>query len=385
MAETILIVDDDLDTLRLVGLTLDKQGYKIVAASGGRQALSLARSRKPDLILLDLMMPDMDGIEVARRLRADPETQGIPIIMFTAKAQTEDKLEGYEAGADDYITKPAQPRELLAHVRAVLARSQRHQAPAVRPQAERGKVIGVIATKGGLGVSTVALNLGIVLHYQSKKPVIVADYRPGCGSIGLELGYSNAQSLNRLLMLPPSELQLNAVDGELISHLEGVGVRFMLSSPNPQDAKQTFPPENFAGVTDCLAQLAVFTVLDLGASITPVNDLVLERCDQIILVLEPVGQTILQARAMIDYLYEKGIEDDRIIPVLYNRLRAGVQLSLSQVQDQLRRSVTSVFTANPELAYQSAVDGTPMVLKQPEGISAGQFVKLSDIIIKRLA
>ncbi|HEX9028601.1 MAG TPA: response regulator, partial [Anaerolineales bacterium] len=123
MAEKILVVDDDLDTLRLVGLMLQRQGYEIVAANNGHQALAMAQNERPDLILLDVMMPDLDGVEVTRRLRMDPGTKDLPIIMFTAKTQMEDKLLGFEAGVDDYLTKPTQPRELFAHIKAVLARA----------------------------------------------------------------------------------------------------------------------------------------------------------------------------------------------------------------------------------------------------------------------
>jgi DNA-binding response OmpR family regulator len=88
----------------------------------------MAQTDKPDLILLDIMMPEMDGYEVARKLRSDPSTNNIPIIMFTAKTQVDDKVEGFEAGADDYLTKPTQPRELFAHVKAVLARGKKPAA-----------------------------------------------------------------------------------------------------------------------------------------------------------------------------------------------------------------------------------------------------------------
>ena len=125
MPEKILVVDDDLDTLRLVGLMLQHQGYRINAANSGIQAIAMAQTDKPDLILLDIMMPDMDGYEVARKLRSDPATNAIPIIMFTAKTQVDDKVEGFEAGADDYLTKPTQPRELFAHVKAVIARGKK--------------------------------------------------------------------------------------------------------------------------------------------------------------------------------------------------------------------------------------------------------------------
>jgi CheY-like chemotaxis protein len=94
MPEKILIVDDDLETLRLVGMMLQRQGYTIVAANSGAQALSMAITEQPDLILLDVMMPEMDGYEVARQLRADPGLTQIPILMFTAKSQVEDKVTG---------------------------------------------------------------------------------------------------------------------------------------------------------------------------------------------------------------------------------------------------------------------------------------------------
>ena len=156
MPEKILVVDDDVDTLRLVGLMLQRQGYQIVAASNGQQALAMAMAEKPELILLDVMMPDMDGYEVTRRLRANASTASTPIIMFTAKSQVDDKVMGFEAGVDDYLTKPTQPRELFAHVKAVLARGRKTSGPAgpgaplarrsIHKKLQTGKVdqIGVI-------------------------------------------------------------------------------------------------------------------------------------------------------------------------------------------------------------------------------------------------
>ena len=125
MAEKILIIDDDVDTLKLVGLMLQKQSYQIVAANNGLQGLEQAENENPDLILLDVMMPGMDGYEVAKRLRANPLTANTPILMFTAKTQLDDKVTGFEAGADDYLTKPTHPSELNAHVKALLARTSK--------------------------------------------------------------------------------------------------------------------------------------------------------------------------------------------------------------------------------------------------------------------
>jgi CheY-like chemotaxis protein len=382
MAEKILVVDDDIDTLRLVGLMLERQGYEIVAANSGQQALAMALTEKPQLMLLDLMMPDIDGVEVCRKLRADPETKDILIIMFTAKSQTDDKLEGFDAGADDYLTKPAQPRELIAHVKAVLKRSGKTRATPGKAFTERGHVIGVISAKGGVGVSTIALNLGISLHSQNMKSVVVADFRPGCGTIGLELGYSLPQGMNRLLSCSPSAIDPYVVEEELAEHSSGV--RFLLSSPLPHDAKYYNEVDCFEAVLNSLVYLAFYTVLDLGVSLTPVNEKILEACDQVILVLEPVSQTIFQTKAFLQHLSEKGIKENRVHLVLVNRLRAGMQLPLGQVQEQMERNISVIFTASPELAYQALVYNTPMILRQPDGITTQQFSSLAQKVSQRI-
>jgi two-component system alkaline phosphatase synthesis response regulator PhoP len=115
----ILVVDDDAKTVELVKLYLSRDGYKVLTASDGIEALRLARDGRPDLIVLDLMLPGLDGLQVCRTLRAESD---VPIIMLTAKTAEQDRLVGLDLGADDYVTKPFSPRELAARVRAVLRR-----------------------------------------------------------------------------------------------------------------------------------------------------------------------------------------------------------------------------------------------------------------------
>jgi DNA-binding response OmpR family regulator len=378
MAEKILVVDDDLDTLRLVGMMLERQGYQILAASNGEQALDKARAEMPDLILLDLMMPDIDGVEVARQLRGDPRTQDILIIMFTAKGQTEDKIVGLDAGADDYITKPTQPRELIAHVKAVLKRKKRAVAMEEKKYTRRGHMIGVLAAKGGVGVTTLVVNMGIALRERRKKAVLVADFRPGCGMISLDLGYTTPKASTRFLQCNPEEITPSAIEEELQEHSSEL--RFLLSSPRPQDARYACAVENFVALAQNLPHLADYVVLDLGVSLTPVNQKIIEICDQIVLVLEPVPQTVIQSKVMLEYLAAKGFTGNRILVVLVNRLRAGMQLTLGQVQDLLGRNVSAILTAMPELAYQALIDHTPMIVRQSEGIVVQQFTALVDKI-----
>jgi two-component system alkaline phosphatase synthesis response regulator PhoP len=123
MKEKILIVEDDKDIIKMLEYNLKKEGFKVVAASDGEDALDLAVRQHPDLILLDLMLPGMDGLEVCRALKGESKTAAMPIIMLTAKSQESDKVVGLELGADDYVTKPFSPRELIARIKAVLRRA----------------------------------------------------------------------------------------------------------------------------------------------------------------------------------------------------------------------------------------------------------------------
>ncbi len=122
MGSTVLIVEDDANTANLVGLYLKRDGHRVAHATDGVTGLKLAREARPDLVVLDLMLPRLDGLEITRALR---EESSVPIVMLTARVDETDRLEGLDLGADDYVTKPFSPRELAARVRAVLRRTKR--------------------------------------------------------------------------------------------------------------------------------------------------------------------------------------------------------------------------------------------------------------------
>jgi two-component system alkaline phosphatase synthesis response regulator PhoP len=122
-SKTILVVDDEEDVLELVKYNLEKNGYRVTTASTGEEAISKARSIVPNLVLLDLMLPGIDGLEVCKQLKSNPKTEQVPVIMLTAKGEESDVVVGLEVGADDYITKPFSPKVLIARIRRILHRS----------------------------------------------------------------------------------------------------------------------------------------------------------------------------------------------------------------------------------------------------------------------
>jgi len=151
MPEKILVVDDEKDLLELVEYNLGKEGYKVLTAENGIDALKAAKKEYPSLIVLDIMLPGMQGLEVLRELKKRPESQNIPVILLTAKGEELDKVLGLELGADDYVTKPFSPRELVARVKAVLRRLS-VKGPATEP------VISVGSLKIDLDKNKVYLN-----------------------------------------------------------------------------------------------------------------------------------------------------------------------------------------------------------------------------------
>jgi pilus assembly protein CpaE len=385
MSEKILIIDDDLDTLRLVGLMLQRQGYQISAATNGQQGLEKAFEEDPDLILLDVMMPDMDGYEVTRRLRQNPSTLETPILMFTAKTQLDDKVIGYEVGANDYLTKPTHPSELQARVKTLLARAGDKKTRVSSTKNEnQGYVIGVLGARGGLGTTTMVVNLGAGLQSRTKSDVIVAEMLPGQGALALDVGVTNSKGLVDLLSLNKlSDITRDKVREVLVQH--GSGLKLLLASDRPRDMHLINQTANYEYLVKRLAGLARFVVLDLGVGIQPFAEKILPLCEEVLIVLEGNPNTITHTKALIDDIAALGITKKNIRVVLNNRIRSDTQLPSSQVQAKLEHEILSTLTPAPELFVQATRMQTPAILCQPDSLTARQITKLVDFITEREA
>jgi pilus assembly protein CpaE len=380
MPQKILIADDDVETLRLIGLMLQRQGFEIVAASNGAQALEMSHTASPDLIILDVMMPDMDGYQVTRQLRQDAGTADIPILMFTAKSQVEDKVTGYEAGVDEYITKPIHPAELVARVKALLSRAKSRSSS---PSAERGYMIGVIAPKGGLGASTLTLNLAISYAQRVKSEVIAAELRPGHGSWAQDLGYNSNEGLNNLLKAKPFEIRNNNVETELVRTTYN-GVRLLLADSEISDVDLVGATAQLEAVVRILPFLAPMVLLDIGVPVIPKLDRVLAFCDEIMLITEPFPASLRSTKRYMQELGNCGFGKSKLLTVvMINRIRADIQLTITQVQESLGITVAQVIPPVPEVAYQAALQYLPIVKLQPDGLIAQQFKRLAEIIAQR--
>jgi pilus assembly protein CpaE len=333
-------------------------------------------------VILDILMPDMDGYQVTRQLRKDPTTAYLPIVMFTSKSQVEDKVHGYEAGIDDYLTKPVHPVELVTRIKTLLARN-RGRVLGGTPAKDQGYILGVMAPKGGMGVSSLVLNLAISLHKKYDLDLVAAELRPGNGTWGFDLGIANPTGLNSLLRTKPADLTAALVEKELVRTIHGV--RLLMSSSSLRDVSLIQATNQMEIIVQQLATLAPLVLLDIGVPIQPNFDKIAACMQEMIVVTEPYPGTVQRTHLLLDDLTERGVSRSQQLSVIVvNRVRADVQLSVTQVQESLGYPIAQVFPPAPEQAFQAGKRKLPLILVQPESLLTQQFERLAEAIHDRI-
>lgn len=232
MPQTVMVVDDERDIVELVRYNLAQAGFRVVCAGDGRQALDLARREKPDLIVLDLMLPILPGTEVARLLKQDEATRHIPILMLTARGEELDRVVGFELGADDYVVKPFSPRELVLRVQAILRREGQEEGE--RPLVYEPLVIDLESHSVRVGGTEVDLTTTEfkLLHRMARRPgrafsrdQLLSDVWGYGGDVETRTVDTHVKRLRAKL----------GTLGEWIQTVRGVGYRFRPEGFGPPD------------------------------------------------------------------------------------------------------------------------------------------------------
>jgi pilus assembly protein CpaE len=337
VSDKILVIDDHEETLRVVKFILEQRGYEVVTATSGVAGLSTAEVDRPDLILLDVMMPGLNGVEVCRRLRADPNFDDVPIIMFTAKDQVDDKWAGFEAGADDYLAKPTDPEELDRRIQVLLRRvsqgeeqsegletlitsrnplqkagltgslpdqDQNLLSAAPPPHLDQEEVadnlIVVLGVRGGVGTTTVAINLAAALADNAGETYLI-DLDLVQGHIAhyfqRKIQHESLNDLSRIT----NTLEL-ARSWQKYSLAEGVGLHLLLSRPNVVGEWPVPAPNQIEVLVEAVAQSTQFVVADLGRAFQPDTLPILRRAGRVIVCTKPERVSLLAAKRLIKAL-----------------------------------------------------------------------------------
>jgi len=233
---TILVVEDEKDIRELVRYHLEQEGYAVREADTGEKALAQIVSERPALVVLDLMLPGVDGLEVCRRLRAAEATRALPVVMLTAKAAEVDRVLGLELGADDYVTKPFSPRELLARVRAVLRRSHGEEVPAPHEFYEHGRLrIDFDTYEAFLGGERIGLSLREfeLLKFFVLHPLRVYDRLQLLDLVWGQDVHVEPRTVDVHIRRLRKHIERDDANPELIVTVRGVGYKFVPDALEP--------------------------------------------------------------------------------------------------------------------------------------------------------
>jgi len=364
----ILVIDDDPMAVRLIELSLSAEGFEVVTAASAMEGLRAVRTERPDLVLLDIMMPDMDGVEMCRHLRDHSDTAHIPIILLSAKTQLDDKIKGLRAGADDYITKPAEPREVIARVEAVLIRAKR-----VSP-ARQGRVIAMMGARGGVGTSTLAVNLAILL-VQRQVLTALMDLHHYAGTIAQQLQLPVGSSLVELLDMEAEKIDGPQIEKRLIRHPSGLRV---LASPPAGMGRLELPLAHATAIVRNARQLGDSVILDLPHVPSAAVKEALVLSDMALLVLGPEAADVERAEQMLPLFDDAGLGSGQVYLAVVNRTQSTRSLAVSEIERRLGRSCLGGMPAASDQLNLAATQGAPLVLAQPNSMAAVSLREMAE-------
>lgn len=359
----ILAIDDDENTCALVEATLRRQSYEVRTAMSGVEGLKALQEYRPDALIIDKMMPGMDGYEVVRRIRRDPQFSRIPILILTAEADLEGKVHAFDVGADDYINKPFAPEELTARIAALIRRSNVSNGSSPDMHGKKiPQIIAVHSLRGGIGTTTLAVNLAVALRNLWSAPTLLLDMVLLSGHVNLFLDRRVKHTWASL-----HGYALEEIDDQLLLNLIHEyenGLEFIAAPTNPGEAELVTREAVFQALS-ILKPTYDYIVVDLPHDF---GDMTLEILDQAHVILSLVAPELASLRAAalgIDTFAKLEYEMDNVQLVL-NRPFAEQGLAPMDIFRALKHSIALEIPYAGARCVQAINNGKPLVTARPE-------------------
>jgi DNA-binding response OmpR family regulator len=371
MDKKILVIEDDPVATRLIEYILKQRGYQVLTASNGLEGLQKAQNEAPDLIVLNVMLPGIDGFEVCHRLRAEPQTAQSLILMLSGRAQQVDIANGLNMGADDYLTKPAAPSEIVSRVESLLARKADTNS----------KIVAFLSSKGKVGTTTTVVNVAIALSQMGKR-VIAVDLGPYDGSIAEHLGIKPQNAINRLLETPLDNLDHRALESALVVHQTGVGV---LRIRQPSRETGNVVPDDVDLLFDRFKEATEYFLVDLPFQPTVATRAILSKCALAIIVSDYTIDALIGVRSAINVLHFLGISPEQIGAVVTDPEGTFPEREFPQiksyVESNIAVNVLGVIPYDTNTSRKGSPGSTPVILSSPNCPMAGSVKELAQHII----
>jgi CheY-like chemotaxis protein/MinD-like ATPase involved in chromosome partitioning or flagellar assembly len=353
---TVLIIEDDANMLQLLQLMLQRNGYEVSLANRPQEGLEKALVERPSVIIVDLMMPEMNGFEVIRRLRADPRGADVPILVLTARSQPLDRKAALAAGADAYLSKPASTRTLLDKLAELVARARPRQGRGA------GQIVVVFSLRGGVGATTLAVNLALLLQRAPQGACLLDLDRSG-GQVGLHLELQPAAHWGRLLAAErslggsPSTLTNEDVAALLMRHDSGL---YVLAAPQEAVSGEGLRQATVQALLRSLRERFSFTIVDAAAVLDEATSAALGLADVALLVFAPEASSVHTAGVALRAVTGTAVEPR--LSLVMNHPTALRPLPQANVEHNLGRSV-ALSVPFDETQVMALARGVPLALQ----------------------
>ncbi len=379
MAAKILVVEDDPNVQRLLQYTLKQEGYDVIVASDGAEGFRLWAAEAPDLILLDVMLPKLDGYQVATKIRTEEGTSShVPIIMLTAEREVEQKVRGLRAGADVYLIKPFHPAELLARIKRLLARFAPSKALLARPPL--GRVLAFYGAKGGVGTTTIAINAAIAFHRELGRKVVLVDGNLQFGDhrVFLDLGLDR-KSIVDVVSAPSIDAEL--IRSVLVKHDSGIDL--LLAPPSPETS-ELVRPEHLPMIADRLATMYDYILIDIDRRLDDVNLGIFEAAETIFVVMTADLSCLKNVRLIIEMMHHLGYPPEKVQLVL-NRSNAFTGINVKNAEGALKRTIDHQVVNEYRAVISALNSGDPFMFTKADSALGGSLLHFARAVDKSAA
>jgi pilus assembly protein CpaE len=358
----ILFIDDEVINHQLVERALQPLNCELESAINGNEGIAKARAARPDLIITDVMMPDMDGYAVTRVLRREQQFADIPILVLTAQSGLEDKLKAFEAGADEHLSKPFEPAELLARVTAFLRRGEAVRASqAIPAPVEEGRMVALHSLRGGTGCSTLSVNLGAALALLWPGSTILLDLTMTAGQVALMLNMPLRRTWSDIAGFKAAELEQEIFHSIVGIHESGLN---FVAAPTLPTESQPFAPETFETALSLAKRHYDYVLADLPHDFSDISIQALDKADVILMIASPDMASIRAVTVARDTYQKLGYPAEKIKLVLNATFpRAG--LPKEKIESAMGLKAVATIPYVQELFVEAINYGRPPVVHAP--------------------
>ena len=360
--ERILFVDDEEQIRKLLSTWLTRHGYEVTVANDGWEALKAVRTKAPDLVITDVNMPNMNGLELTRRLRADHRTARIPVIMLSARKQADDVLTGYAEGADEYIPKPVEMAVLAAKVEVLIRRFATTRGEAVAKRG--GNVVLFVHGKGGVGCTTLAVNSAVALASTTIYRVTLLDLNLEFGNAPMLMNLTSGRTLADLAENAHEQLD-DATFGTYLEQ-DRSGVRVLAGCDVPERAELVTIPAVQQAI-DHLQKQSDYVVIDAPASFSQQVLAALDVADAAVIVTSAHLPALKATKQALEVLEKLSYPQERTVLVVNRTSAAGLEMD----------HVARFFNRKPDIVvpYTQACDdaadrGRPLTVLHPDSAAS---------------